>query len=285
MLVLSTQRLGHVEHAAAGLTDDAVVGIAEKLIMNDPTNGHFITIDLYQITIVNDSSIPYSQVDEVEVLNKYTEIRELGYEFKPLESDDVLFQQHLLFATITVILFISLAFSALGLAIGLREHTVDIHPMDRSALSNAAGKILLGVGTFWFAVSPFLGLLGAVMMAYGHAHAALQNKGIEAYTNANIGYFDLNNLIDFLTDLRVERMEVNDANCTLYAAPLEAMWMCLLLISWFSLSTSFIAIRHSKCFLRTSAKFSWDPSETYSTIPDKRKISMPFPGVFISKGY
>lgn len=105
----------------------------------------------------------------------------------------MLFQQHLLFATITVILFISLAFSALGLAIGklsladsslqflkrtrhdigLREHTVDIHPMDRSALSNAAGKILLGVGTFWFAVSPFLGLLGAVMMAYGHAHAAV----------------------------------------------------------------------------------------------------------------
>lgn len=104
------------------------------------------------------------------------------------------------------------------------------HPMDRSHNSNCCGRILVASAVILLGSIPFLLLISTFLFAYTQAHngvcpliqAYSQNQNIQQYANANFEFFDPYNLLDFLNDLAVERVEINQFNCEVFSRPLQA---------------------------------------------------------------
>jgi hypothetical protein len=44
---------------------------------------------------------------------------------------------------------------------------------------------------------------------------------MQMYANSNLKYFEVNSLLDFLNDLRLEQKEVNGHNCQASITPVE----------------------------------------------------------------
>jgi hypothetical protein len=44
---------------------------------------------------------------------------------------------------------------------------------------------------------------------------------MESYVNANFEFFDPYNLLDFLNDLSIDRLQINHYNCEVFVRPLQ----------------------------------------------------------------
>ncbi|KAI6178913.1 hypothetical protein M3Y98_00553400 [Aphelenchoides besseyi] len=227
-------------------------------------------------------------IGESDLLNKYNLVRELGYEFRPLEKDSDFRIQVVVF-TFTAILFVSLlAVSGITVILGCREFLAQkfYHPMDRSNSSNCCGRALVACGFILLVLVPTMLFFFGILFGYVQAHNALcpfvqaqsQNQNMEDFLNSNFEIFDPYNLLDFLNDLQSERADINKFNCETYTRPLKGILFALIFLSIIALPMAFVILRLSKYFLRMKTQFYWNQTaETYTTLPREKKAPLPSP--------
>uniref|UniRef100_A0A915CX09 Uncharacterized protein n=1 Tax=Ditylenchus dipsaci TaxID=166011 RepID=A0A915CX09_9BILA len=267
-----------------------------------------VLVGLNKVTIQDDGSHhhhqqPLSSVSENHLLHKYNDIRELGYEFKPLDRDSENFLKYFGFLILLMFYTITLIIAGLAALIGIREQLLIYHPMDRTTHSDRAGRTLVTIAFLMFAVSPLVNFFSSVLLLHTHAHTSIcpyeqtlsQNSNIEDYINENYNFFEAVSLVDFLGDLSTERVDINIANCGEYIRPMQGIWSCLLVLSWMSIPAIFFLIQLSKYFLKknggrkpTSMDFTnWNhPAnlDAYSSVPDSKSSPYTF-GTFVYQKY
>ena len=106
---------------------------------------------------------------------------------------------------------------------------------------------------------------------------------MEDYINMHFNSFDSNNLVPFLNDLLVERMELNDETCHAFINPIERLWAGAFISALVSIPVVIILLMLSKYFLKLDTKYYWSHHDTYSTIPDSKKIKSLHEPVFHPK--
>uniref|UniRef100_A0A7E4VQ38 Protein tweety homolog n=2 Tax=Panagrellus redivivus TaxID=6233 RepID=A0A7E4VQ38_PANRE len=280
-LMLSISALSMVL-AASTLNSRFAVEDAQ-LDINHEFNGtetdRHIIINLDSVLIDQSEETPEHEIDEAEQLLGFKDLRELAYEFKPLDADS----SYTLHAI--VLWFLAGLYSLLALAagvvvlLGTWQYLISYHPMERSAISNYCGHWAIYTSITFFALAPIALITGTVFLVYAHIHEMLcpllqtvtQNQNMEDYVNLNYEIFDTPNLVDFLNDLLSERLELNQTTCHTFAAPMQRLWLAVVICSLISLPIVFVLLRISKYFLKMDSKYYWSQHETYSTIPEKEK--------------
>jgi len=268
-----------------------------------------VTIEGRSNELQNQSSPPkFRSNEEAEshLLRLFNDIRELGYEFKPLESDLTNLMILSSFLLTTVFYFVCLLISAIGILSGSRKRMFQSYNLMESRKSARICRALYIVGFLLLLASPIAHFWSTPFLIYSHAHNSIcpyeqtltENGNIEEYIRENYQYFDPSSLVDFLTDLNAERRILNENNCQLNIRALQGLWSSLLALSWASLPMAFCLILLSKYFKRPDefgvnsfSKFPYNQSDiqypnTYSTIPElvRQRQTLPtqFPfGTFV----
>lgn len=135
------------------------------------SNERPVRIDFNTITITDIDSRRRVQFGEADLLNKYTNIRELGYEFRPMENGSDIQTQVVVFSLLSFIYVAILAVTATSFIIGSREYFYNsFHPTDRSYNSNCCGRILVFSALGLFFSTPIVLLISTFLLAYIQAH-------------------------------------------------------------------------------------------------------------------
>jgi hypothetical protein len=130
-----------------------------------------VQIDFNTITITDIESHQRVQFGEADLLNKYNNIRELGYEFRPMENDSDIHTQVAIFSLLSFVYVAILAITATSFIIGSREYFYNsFHPTNRSYNSNCCGRILVFSAMALFASAPIVLLVSTFLLAYIQAH-------------------------------------------------------------------------------------------------------------------
>lgn len=238
------------------------------------TSDQFVSISLSSITVVNRKWKQSSRFGETDLLNKYNEIREKGYEFRPLETLFDYEIQSLVVGAIIFVFTVILFIMVFVIGIGLREHYHCYHPMERSTSSNMCGLSAKYLSHTLLMVTPVILVIAMVIMTYSQVHNVIcpyvqhvvQNQDIESYVNANVMFFDPYNLLDFLNDLSAERADVNQTYCQKFVEPLEGIWVMIAFISFFSLMCSVFLWKISKHLVKVKSKVYLNQTETFGTL-------------------
>lgn len=189
---------------------------------------NFNTITITDIDVDNHKRVEFGEAD---LLNKYNSIRELGYEFRPIENDSDIRTQVVVFSILAFIYAAILSVTCTSTLIGCREYLNSYHPMDRSNNSNSCGRILVAGAMILLGSAPVLLLISTILFAYIQSHNAIcpyvqaqaQNHNMEMFVNANFEFFDPYNLLDFLNDFLVDRNTINQYNCESFVRPLQVI--------------------------------------------------------------
>uniref|UniRef100_A0A914CQ44 Uncharacterized protein n=1 Tax=Acrobeloides nanus TaxID=290746 RepID=A0A914CQ44_9BILA len=215
---------------------------------------------------------------ELEQLDKFNALRELGYEFKPIESDTIHHFEMAFLIFLVTTFSICLLSSVFAVIWGCYKFLIDLYPDERQYSSRCVEYILVRTATACFLMSPIVLFGATVFLLYTHLHDTIcpilqleiQNQNMEDYVNLFHGYFDSNHLISFFNDLLEERIPLNIETCTKFMRPMQGLWLNLTITSLFSLPWAFLNTRLAKT-LRHHNKSVFYSSETYSTIPEKSK--------------
>lgn len=163
-------RLGNGGRAVLGNSDEIPINMQQ---LNKTKNGP-VKITFNTITITDIDSHKRVQFGEADLLNKYNNIRELGYEFRPMENDADVHTQVVLFSTLSFILAAILAITGTSFIIGSREFLYSsYHPMDRSHNSNSCGRIFVASAMALLFSAPLMLLISIFLMAYIQAHSGI----------------------------------------------------------------------------------------------------------------
>ena len=229
--------------------------------------------------LIDDSQPQSTNLDEVQQLLRFKDVRELGYEFVPLGRDSSHAFYSLVLWTVTGFYVIMAIISGIVVLLGTWQYLLSYHPMDRSTISNYCGQWAISTACALFFGAPFVMVISSIFLTYAHIHESVcpvlqtinQNQNMEDYINLNYVSFDPNNIVAFLNDLLVERLELNQQTCHAFIIPIQKLWLCALLCSVISLPTVFLLLRLSRYYLKMDTKYYWNQHDTYSTIPDREK--------------
>uniref|UniRef100_A0AC34RQJ5 Uncharacterized protein n=1 Tax=Panagrolaimus sp. JU765 TaxID=591449 RepID=A0AC34RQJ5_9BILA len=245
---------------------------------NGTENDRHLVIRLNSV-IIEDQPSEAQNLDEMQQLLRFKDVRELGYEFSPLDSDSSHSAHSAVFWTLSVFYGLTVLISGIVVLLGTWQYMLSYHPVDRSIISNYCGTWSIGVACILFAGAPIAMVVASIFLVYAHLHETIcpivqtltQNQNMEDYINLNFAFFDPNNIVDFLNDLLVERLELNQQVCHSFIAPIQKLWFTILLLTLASLPTIFFLLKLSRFYLKMDAKYYWSQHDTYSTIPDREK--------------
>ncbi|CAD5215705.1 unnamed protein product [Bursaphelenchus xylophilus] len=232
------------------------------------------------IVVVNRKPKQTSKFGETDILNKYNNLREMGYEYKLLEPALGFFMQTIVLVAISLVYVIFLAFILIMICAKIKDVYRDSGERSSSLLwFSRMAKVM----SFVMLVCSVLVLcFSIVFLLYSQVHRVicpyvqvyLQNLNLEEYVNSNFAYFDPNNLVDFLSDLSAERVEINEANCNGFVRPIEGIWFCLWLIGVASFAMGVCLWFISNQMAQFRPKMYITQKETFGTLTKKPLTSV-----------
>ncbi|KAI1719928.1 hypothetical protein DdX_05289 [Ditylenchus destructor] len=252
---------------SAASLDDGVYEVDKPAFQGIKTQDRHVLIGVDSVIIKDDGTHghqeSFSGVSESHMLQKYNDVRELGYEFKPLDRDSENFLKYFACLLLLIFYIVCLIASALAVIAGLKEQFQTYHLMEhKTTNSDRAGRTLMVVAFIMFALTPLVNFFSAMLLVQTHAHSIIcpyeqttsQNANIEDYINENYNYFESTSLVDFLGDLSKERVDINQGNCDQHAQPMRGVWASFMVLSWISLPAIFFFIQLSKYFMKGNVK-------------------------------
>uniref|UniRef100_A0AC35EVR9 Uncharacterized protein n=1 Tax=Panagrolaimus sp. PS1159 TaxID=55785 RepID=A0AC35EVR9_9BILA len=246
---------------------------------NGSETDRHVVINLDSVLI--DENAPEStETNETLQLLRFKDIRELGYEFKPLETDTIFSWQAVILWLLAAIYSFGTFTIGILVALGSYPYLLNYHPSNRSSISNYTGQWVIHSSVALFVISPIAFFTSGIFLIYTHIYEMIcpliqtltQNHNMENYINMHFSSFDSYNLGPFLNDLLVERMENNDSICHTFIMPVEKLWAGAFIAALLSIPFVTVLLLLSKYFLKLDTKYYWSQHETYSTIPDSKKV-------------
>ncbi|CAD5211346.1 unnamed protein product [Bursaphelenchus okinawaensis] len=247
---------------------------------NTTTSDKFVEISLNSISIINRKLRQLNKFGETDILNKYNNLREMGYEYKVMEPPLGFFLQTIVIGAIA---FCSPLFLILTMILMI-VWAKDIFRTTSQSSSNImwfkrASKVISVALTLFALFSIFFSI---VLMVYSQVHRIicpyaqlqLQNADIEEYVNSNFAFFDPQNLMYFLNDLASERAEINDSNCKTFIRPMEGLWFCSGVIGFVSVLMGVMLWKMFNQLGQGRPKIHMSQKETFGTLTKKPLTSV-----------